>query len=118
MAKNMVGPGLRVQVTAGANRSSGDFVFEGGFHGVHVNDVASGDLAVLDITEVEIQIPKVSGVAKGNPIYIGNANALSTADTNHRLVGICTEVENVRGVPAGFMRMKVLPQNATAPSAA
>ena len=118
MATNQRGHGLRVNVTVSAARSSGDFVYEDGFHGVMVNDAADTAEAVMDIAQVEIELPEVASVAVGSPIYIGNAQALSLSATNHRLVGICTKVDADADVPDGMMWMLVLPQNATAPSGA
>lgn len=117
MAKNQVGHGNRVRVTATADRTSGDFVLEDGFHGVCVNDIADTEVGVLDISQVEIQVNEVASVAKGSAIYITLAGALSLTATNHRLVGFCTATDAEDGVPSGKMWMLVAAQNATAPSA-
>jgi hypothetical protein len=118
MATNQRGHGMRVRVTVSADRSSGDFVYEDGFHGVIVNDAENTDVAVMDISQVEVELPLVATAAVGDDIYIGNAQALSKVATNHRLVGKVTRIAGDEGVGAGLMWMLVLPQNAVAPSAA
>lgn len=115
MAKNQVGHGNRVRVTATAARTSGDFVLEDGFHGVCVNDIADSEVGVLDISQVEVQVDEVATVAKGGPIYIDVNGDLSLDDTDNRLVGICTATDSEDGVPSGKMWMLVAAQNATLP---
>ncbi len=44
------------------------------------------------------------------------ALALTETASTNRLVGICTAVAGEMGTPTGFMRLLVLPQNATVPA--
>lgn len=116
MATNQRGHGLRVNVTVSAARSSGDFVYEDGFHGVMVNDAANTAEAVMDIAQVEIEVPEVATVTLGAPIYITPAQALTLTAGTNRLVGKCTKTAADADVPDGMMWMLVLPQNATVPA--
>lgn len=116
MATNQRGHGLRVNVTVSADRSSGDFVYEDGFHGVMVNDVEDTEEGVMDIAQVEIELAEVASVAVGSPIYITPAQALTLTASTNRLVGKCTKTDADADVPDGMMWMLVLPQNATVPA--
>lgn len=117
MAKNQISVAApRIRFTAGGAHNSGDFILQDGFHGVVVNTVANGEVGVLDTSQVEIEVALVSTAAKGDPIYITAAGALSKTSADNRLVGIVTAVASAEGVPANKMWMLVLPQNATIPS--
>ena len=47
MASNRVHGGDRVKVTASADHSAGDLVYEAGFYGIAQDDVSSGDIFAL-----------------------------------------------------------------------
>jgi predicted RecA/RadA family phage recombinase len=47
MASNRVHGGDRIKVTASADHSAGDLVYEGGFYGIAQDDVSSGDIFAL-----------------------------------------------------------------------
>lgn len=118
MAKNQRGSGKRVRFTADANRASGAFVLEDGFHGVVAADVASGARGELDIEQVEHLVPVAGNPAVGTGIYINLAGALTTSATNTRLVGKVTMTPALMPeIPAGSVWMLVLPQNVTTPTA-
>lgn len=118
MATNQRGHGNRVRFTASAARTSGDFVYEDGFHGVCVNDVANTEVGVLDISQVEYELDEVATAAVGDAIYIAmDGTTLSKTSTNHRLVGFVTAIDSHADVPDGKMWMLVAAQNATVPTA-
>lgn len=116
MAKNQRGHGNRVRFTASAARTSGDFVYEDGFHGVCVNDVDNGAVGVLDIAQVEVEVAELATAAVGAPVYCNLAGALSLTSTNRRLVGFVTATDAIADVPSGKMWMLVAAQNATVPT--
>lgn len=118
MAKNQRGHGKRVRFVASAARTSGDFVYEDGFHGVVVADVANTEVGVLDIEQVEHEVDLVSTAARGDMIYITTAGALTKTEGTNRLVGMVTETPTTSAerVPTGKMWMLVAAQNATVPA--
>jgi predicted RecA/RadA family phage recombinase len=117
MPKNQVGIGTRVQFVASADRDSGDFVYEDGFHGVVVNDVLDTEIGVLDISVQEIEIDLVGASTRGSRVYITPAGSLTNTASTNRPVGIVTAVvADGVGVASGKMRMLVLPQNPTTPA--
>ena len=109
MAKVLKGPGKRVEITATAARSSGDFVLEDGFHGVCVNDIADTEVGIIDIEQVEVEIDEVGTPAKGDIIYHDGTNLTATA-TGNRPVMAVTLTDSDSRVPTGKMRALVLPQ--------
>lgn len=118
MATNQRGHGKRVRITASAARTSGDFVYEDGFHGVVPVDIANGERGELDISQVEVEVALLSGADPGEGVYITSAGALTLTSGTNRLVGVVTANPTVEPdvVPAGKMWMLVLPQNLTVPS--
>ena len=112
MAKNFRGPAGRVVVTAAANRTSGEFVVEQGFHGTVTTTTASGSKYALDIEQREIEIAELSGAAVGQLVYITGANALTLTVGSNRLVGKITKLAGTDSVPTGKQRMLVLHQTA------
>lgn len=118
MATNHKGHGKRVRITASAARSSDDFVYEDGFHGVIPVDIANGARGELDIQQVEIEVPLLAGADPGEGVYITPAGALTLTASTNRPVGIVTANPTVEpvAVPAGKMWMLVLPQNLTTPA--
>lgn len=118
MATNQRGHGKRVRFTASAARSSGDFVYEDGFHGVCVNDVANTERGVLDISQVEYEVDLLSGADPGEIVYITTAGALTLTAGTNRPVGVVTAnpTTDPDDVPAGKMWMLILPQNTTVPA--
>lgn len=117
MAKNQRGSGKRVRFVAEANRASGAFVYEDGFHGVVVADVASGATGRLDIEQVEHLVAVPGNPARGTAVYVTPAMALTTTASTNRLVGKVTETPaTMPEIAAGSVWMLVLPQNITVPA--
>jgi predicted RecA/RadA family phage recombinase len=117
MPKNIRGTAGRVHFTASAARSSGDFVYENGFHGVVVTDTANGADGVMDTSQVEIELPTPAGVAaRGDSVYMHASQVLNATAASGRLVGKVTDIAGVHGTPTGQCRILILPQNATVPA--
>lgn len=118
MATNQRGHGKRVRITASAARTSGDFVYEDGFHGVIPVDIANTERGELDISQVEVEVALLSGADPGEIVYINPAGALTLTASTNRPVGVVTANPTVEpeAVPAGKMWMLVLPQNTIVPS--
>lgn len=118
MAKNQRGHGLRVRITASAARTSGQLVYEDGFHGVIPVDIANGARGELDISQTEYEVDLLAGADPGEPVYITVAGALTLTAGTSRLVGVVTANPTVEPdkVPAGKMWMLILPQNTTIPA--
>lgn len=109
MATNERGYGKRVRVTAAANRTSGAFVVEDGFHGLVTVDVTSGDDYALNIEQREFEVTLLSGADRGELVYIDGSNALTLTASTNRLIGKVTRVAGQEGVPSGKMCFLLLP---------
>lgn len=112
MATNQRGHGKRVHITATAAFTSGQLVYVDGFHGVCVNDIADTEDGVIDIEQVEYELPLVATAVRGDAIYIKPADqVLTKTSATNRLAAIVTAVaaDDV-GVPAGSMWVLLMPQ--------
>lgn len=118
MATNQRGHGKRVRITASAARSSGDLVYEDGFHGVVPVDIADTERGELDISQVEYEVDLLAGADPGEAVYITTAGALTLTAGTNRLVGFVTANPTVEpdAVPAGKMWILIAPQNTTVPA--
>ena len=89
---------------------------EGNFVGVAVKQRSRGfdskiaDQTVIDddenyflITKGKILIPFVSGCAKGDRVYITDANAITKTQAGNTPFGTVTEIPGERGTPTGKM---------------
>ena len=97
--------GNAVQLIASAAHSKGDYVVEGGFHGLVMNDCQQGEIVVLDISRGLIEDVPLSGVAAGDELWMpvgGGAitNAPGSASGDHYLVGIATRDTDASGTCA------------------
>src|SRR5262245_1973429 len=111
-------PGAGVYVTNGSTTlTHGQAVKASNFVGVAVkqqalpwsqglsgqNSITSGE-AYFVITKGIVQVDTVSGVAKGDGIYINVSNVLSTS-TAQTPFGRVVELAGTRGTPTGKMRV-------------
>lgn len=123
--------GVRVQnTTASGTLDHGQPVAEGNFVGVAVKQLARGWEDGLDvqatieddefyylITKGEVQVPFVTGFAKGDAVYIDGSNVLTETNTGNLRFGRVTAIENTEGVPDGYVRIDLDDKSAVAADA-
>lgn len=78
MSRNRVHGGERIKVTASANHSAGDLVYERGFYGVCQDDVASGDVFTLILNGV-YNLPRVPSTLVMGAVVAAEATISATS---------------------------------------
>lgn len=85
MASTLRSDGKAVEVVVSKAYTKGDVVLEQGFHGIAMENAASGDTIAIEIAlrEHEVNVGSVAA-AKGAVLYLTSAGAISATASGNR----------------------------------
>lgn len=105
MADSLISDGNAVDVTADRAVTKGDPVVFEGFHGIAMQDAASGDELALEVSlrEHEISVPGSVTAAKGDVLYITDAGTVTNTSSGNRAFFKVTQAKDANNVVWGLL---------------